>query len=239
MSERLQTLSTARAFDDWSDHWSDHYATGGAMGGRIDRFADALQGRVIEGSRILDYGCGTGDISRALASRGWQVVGCDVSAAMIEIARNADPEGVIDWAPLPADTPLPLPFESASFNGVVSSSVFEYLASSEKVIAEIARILAPDGWFLFTVPEPAHPVRMREAKKAALARFAPFWHLVRHTRWKSQYRYLRLSINRPPINVWAAMLADSGLRIHDSGRGDDPLALIVAQKPSATENDAP
>ena len=171
------------------------------------------------------------------AAKGWRVSGCDLSAAMIDVARVSDPEDAVDWALLSSDAPLPLPYETATFNGVVSSSVFEYLASPEDVLAEISRILAPDGWFLFTVPDPAHPVRVRETKKAALARFNPFWQVIRHTRWANQYRYLRISVNRPPIDVWATMLRHAGLVVRDTGPGDDPLAIIVAQKPATSEND--
>ncbi len=229
LNPQTQTEETASAFDQWSGHWSGHYAQNGGMGGRIDRFVAALNDRVMDGARVLDFGCGTGEITRALAAKGWLAEGCDMSAPMIDRARNGSGTQ-LNWTTLLPEKPLPLPFEDEVFAAVISSSVFEYLASPEAVIAEVSRLLMPGGWFMFTVPDPRHPIRRKELKKAVLAKNQFFWRLIKLTRWESEFRYLRISVNRPDIAVWLRMLSDAGFSVRDPGPCDDPLALLAAQK---------
>lgn len=47
-----------------------------------------------EGGRALDVGCGTGRAFRPLLDRGWQVHGCDLSPAMLEVAAREGGEEV-------------------------------------------------------------------------------------------------------------------------------------------------
>lgn len=42
----------------------------------------------LSGERLLDVGCGTGESLIPMLDRGWHVVGCDIAAAMVEIARQ-------------------------------------------------------------------------------------------------------------------------------------------------------
>jgi hypothetical protein len=57
----------------------------------FDRFAAA--GLLPQGCRVLDAGCGTGQMSLPLAERGHVVVGFDVSPGMVAIARGKVPAG--------------------------------------------------------------------------------------------------------------------------------------------------
>ena len=78
--------------------------------------------------RILDYGCGTGDIAAALAARGYRVEGRDMSPKMIEQARAIHAGSgvrfaIIESARADADA---MPGDQA-FDAIVCSSVLEYL----------------------------------------------------------------------------------------------------------------
>ena len=225
-----QTDATRRAFDDWSGHWREHYKDDGLMAGRVARFMAALSVPPAEGGKVLDFGCGTGEIAAAASSGGWQVDGCDISSRMIA-ACEARPDGAgVVWHALAPSTPLPLPFEDAAFDAVVSSSVFEYLAAPDAVLAEVARVLKPEGRLLFTVPDPRHDVRRREARLARLARIAPIWWIVSVTRWREMFRYLRISVNRPALAVWREMLHANGFDAAVPSDADDPLALLIGTK---------
>ena len=226
-----QTLDTAKAFDDWAGHWSSHYSLSGAMSGRIARFTEVLTNLNDKHGRVLDFGCGTGEITRALAGRDRQMTGCDLSTEMLLKAREADPDAKVTWVSIDADQPTRLPFADSSFAAVCSSSVFEYLSEPQDVIRDVYRALTPGGWLFFTVPAPRHPTRQKEVIKLLFAKFPPFWALIKRTRWRSEYRYLQISVNRQKVDIWLEMLKAEGFIASQVGDCIDPLALIAAQKP--------
>jgi demethylmenaquinone methyltransferase/2-methoxy-6-polyprenyl-1,4-benzoquinol methylase len=95
--------------------------------------------------RILDIGCGTGDLSLAFAPVG-SVVGCDFSHPMLrvgheKISGRATPNPV--WL-LETDA-LELPFAPGRFDAAVSAFVLRNLADARKGIAEMRRVLKPGG----------------------------------------------------------------------------------------------
>ena len=59
----------------------------------VRRDLPGILARHVQGHRALDFGCGTGRSTRLLAACGFDVVGIDVSASMIEQARSIDPIG--------------------------------------------------------------------------------------------------------------------------------------------------
>ena len=65
-----------RHFDERSEEWEDLYARP-QFQDRLQLFINGVKETVPEGSRILDYGCGTGTIALKLAECGYQVVGID------------------------------------------------------------------------------------------------------------------------------------------------------------------
>lgn len=91
---------------------------------------------------VLDAGCGTGRVGRQLAGRGLEVVGVDLDAEMLGTARRKAPG--VDWrlADL-ATVDLARSFEAA----VLAGNVMIFLApgSEQRVVANIARHLQPDG----------------------------------------------------------------------------------------------
>ena len=68
--------------------WGRNYEKNGPMRYRIELFVNALTRGLSPGARVLDLGCGTGDVSYAIMGKGMKVTGCDISASMIDKARN-------------------------------------------------------------------------------------------------------------------------------------------------------
>lgn len=103
---------------------------------------EALLGDV-NGKRVLEVGCGTGPVPESLADHGAEVVACDVSAAMLEIARSR----VGDSAELHHhDLAEPLTFlEDANVDLVVASLVFHNLHDWVGPLPELHGILRPTG----------------------------------------------------------------------------------------------
>ncbi len=105
----------------------------------------------VPGSRVIDIGCGAGRTSIALRNMGYDVVGVDYSANMIEAARALD--SAIEYfvqdarnMTFPSDT-----FDCAffSFNGLM---LLESYDDRKKAALEIHRVLKNKGIFYFTTP---------------------------------------------------------------------------------------
>jgi 2-polyprenyl-3-methyl-5-hydroxy-6-metoxy-1,4-benzoquinol methylase len=97
------------------------------------------------GSRVLDLGCGRGVILGALADRGFEVHGVELSAAA---ARGADPRAEIRIAARLEDAGYP----DAFFDQVVIWHVFEHLADPRATLATVHRIIVPGGRLIVALP---------------------------------------------------------------------------------------
>lgn len=103
--------------------------------------------------RALDFGCGVGRLSQALAQHFARVDGVDVSPAMVGLARSCNRHGerVTYHA---NDRPDLSIFPDATFDLVVSSIVLQHIepAVATRFLRELCRVLAPGGAFVFQLP---------------------------------------------------------------------------------------
>jgi len=90
----------------------------------------------VQSGKILDLGCGKGRFATRLIEGGASVVGLDLSAAMLAEAKGLNRVKA---------SALRLPFRDAAFDGVAAVEVFEHLPSVMGALAEIRRVLKPDG----------------------------------------------------------------------------------------------
>lgn len=106
----------------------------------------------VNGTRVLDAGCGPGVYSEWLITHGAEVVAVDVSPKMIELARHRLGSR-IDVRE--ADIAKPLTFlDSSSFDIVVSPLVLEYIEDWNNTLAEFYRVLRPKGYLIMSVTHP-------------------------------------------------------------------------------------
>jgi SAM-dependent methyltransferase len=97
---------------------------------------------------VLDVGCGDGHFAE-VAFEHQLDVGLD---PWWEPLREANERRQHRW--LTHAQGAPMPFADESFRTVISNSVLEHIPDVEPVLHEVARVLAPGGWFHFTVPGP-------------------------------------------------------------------------------------
>jgi SAM-dependent methyltransferase len=103
--------------------------------------------------RALDFGCGTGRSTRFVKSLGFEAVGVDISAEMLDLAREADPGG--DYRLSGATGPAGLGEER--FDLVLSVFTFDNIPTvARKIILfrELGRLLAPGGRLVNLVSSP-------------------------------------------------------------------------------------
>jgi 2-polyprenyl-3-methyl-5-hydroxy-6-metoxy-1,4-benzoquinol methylase len=98
--------------------------------------------------RVLDAGCGVGYGSAMLAAAGAEeVIGIDIARAAVAGAEQVYPGVAFAVADVRA-----LPFDDGRFDVVVCFEVIEHLNGQPEVIAELARVLAPDGVLAISSP---------------------------------------------------------------------------------------
>jgi SAM-dependent methyltransferase len=98
--------------------------------------------------RILDFGCGAGDAAKCFVERGHHVVGVDISASGIRLAKTKVPAATFELI----DSETHLPFPDESFDICFCTEVIEHLFDVKGFISEISRLLVKDGLFLLTTP---------------------------------------------------------------------------------------
>ena len=95
--------------------------------------------------RAIELGCATGGFLQKLRDAGWQIQGIEPAAEAAEVARGAGFDihtGTLESVAIPNE----------SFNAACAWMVIEHLPDPRSSLSEIARVLRPDGWFAFSVP---------------------------------------------------------------------------------------
>ncbi len=98
--------------------------------------------------KILDIGCGNGNISLALGSLGFEVIGIDIDQVSIEMAKSRNVFSTVSFQVLDANS-----FDvHDAFDAIVCSEVLEHLTKPKELTEQIYKILKPGGIFIATVP---------------------------------------------------------------------------------------
>lgn len=116
---------------------------------RLIEAAYASNGAV-KGIKVLDAGCGQGELSVYLACCGFTVVGVDVSSVVCVQARQlAAAIGVSDRCTFLAEDLTKLPLADASIHYVIGHAALHHFIKYDGVSAELARVLRPGGQGFF------------------------------------------------------------------------------------------
>ena len=136
---------------------------------REGAFVHQLAGGVVEwlapqsAERILDLGCGDGQLTAQLAATGVIVTGVDASLAMVEAARA---RGITaDHAPAEQ-----LPYPEATFDAVFSNAALHWVRGQDEMLAQVHRVLRSGGRFVAEMGGHGNIAAIRVAFMAVLAR---------------------------------------------------------------------
>ena len=134
----------------WETHanWWIEGFTDGADPEYEEQILPLAASELASARRVLDVGCGDGQISRLAARLGADVVGIDPTWNCVSVAAQ---RGGASFARAEAAA---LPFADACFDAVVACLVFEHIREVDDAIAEVARVLEPGGLFCFFLNHP-------------------------------------------------------------------------------------
>ncbi|HZB88799.1 MAG TPA: class I SAM-dependent methyltransferase [Terracidiphilus sp.] len=115
--------------------------------GKNGAFVHGLAGGVVDwlaaqpGERILDLGCGDGQLSERLAASGARIQGVDASPQMVAAARARGVAAEHGSAEA-------LPFTDAAFDAVFSNAALHWVRGQDAMLGEVHRVLKPGGRFV-------------------------------------------------------------------------------------------
>ena len=96
------------------------------------------------GARVLDLACGTGDLTRALARKGFAVVGLDISQEMMALGK-VKCAGLDPQPQFVRGSAEQIPFPDGSFDAVTIAFGLRNFDHRDRCLAEIRRVLRPGG----------------------------------------------------------------------------------------------
>lgn len=98
--------------------------------------------------RVLDVGCGEGQLTAALADAGLEAVGADVAEEPLRRAREQHPGLELQLLPLEGEWPL----ADASFDAVWAGETIEHVADTAGWLSQVRRVLRSGGLLLLSTP---------------------------------------------------------------------------------------
>ena len=181
----------------------------------------------------IDAGCGTGTHLGLLASRGWTVVGADVSSDQLRLARRR-------WHALVQGDAGRMPFHDACASRVVSVLTLTDFDDVDPFFHEAKRILSPDGLLVVISVHPCFvgPFARMEGGPDGVAMVYPgYWITARVFQGPGIGPGVRsrVGVRHVPLSELLNKLLSSGLqseRVEELGEGTVPwLVAFRAKKP--------
>jgi ubiquinone/menaquinone biosynthesis C-methylase UbiE len=116
---------------------------------KVDAILDSVLPANGKGLRLLDSGCGSGHTLHKYSLRGYHCSGVDAAPGMVENAQALNPNLDVRLGDVEQ-----VPFDTESFDYVLSIEVIRYLQDARHAIRECHRVLRPGGTALVTAMPP-------------------------------------------------------------------------------------
>jgi ubiquinone/menaquinone biosynthesis C-methylase UbiE len=105
------------------------------------------------GARILDVGCGIGNISKRLSAYGYEIIALDREVKLLSSLKDIvnNTKRTFPMYIVAADA-KGLPFKDSFFDGIIMAEVLEHIENPKEALSECNRILKTNGMFCLSVP---------------------------------------------------------------------------------------
>jgi 2-polyprenyl-6-hydroxyphenyl methylase/3-demethylubiquinone-9 3-methyltransferase len=216
--------------DEWERRYQKH-----SFRMRQSVLLKCIEGRDLAGTVWLDAGCGTGTLARFLAARGCSVLGVDAAPEMVAAAAQA--ANVMNYSArlsfVHVNTIARLGLDDNLLDGILCSSVLEYVPDPNACLHEFARVLKPGGLLLVSFPNRNSAVRRMQLSCHQLGdlcgqKWARFLDYSRHQYSKHEFEQLLMQagFRGQKLVPFGSPLP----RLAQRSRHWAPLLMFVAQK---------
>ena len=189
---------------------------------RLHALQECLRGYDLRSQLWVDAGCGTGTLSRWLAEQGCHVRGVDAAQEMVQIgasiALDKKYTGTLTLQCI--ETIATLPVSSGSLDGVLCSSVLEYVQNPDACLREFVRVLRPGGLLLVSVPNAQSIARMGQAAI----------HRLGCSVGKRWFRFLDYSIHQYSVEQFIRLLSSHRFRAKKVLPFGSPIPLWLQRR---------
>jgi SAM-dependent methyltransferase len=214
-------------FSHWEQHagWWQREFTDGADPEYEEQILPLVEQHLAGVGRVLDVGCGEGQVARRLAALGDEVVGVDPTRAQLAVARER--AGGPRYA-LAAAGGLPCP--SRSFDAVVMCLVIEHVDPIEPCFREVARVLVPGGRFLLLLN---HPLLQAPGSGWVDDRILEeqYWRVGPYLDDETTLEEIRPGVELPfihrPLSRYVHVMGEVGLLIDDMAEPPPPPGFLA------------
>ena len=161
---RKRGMTGKQIFDDWPERYDRWFDT--PVGKAVLRYERELILDLLspgQGEQILDAGSGTGIFTREFFIRGADVVGLDISWAMLRRAMVNNE--AFSHRMVTADMAL-LPFADGVFDKTVSVTALEFIKDEKRAVAELFRVTRPGGIVVVATLNSLSPWAIRRGENA-------------------------------------------------------------------------
>ena len=166
------------------------------------------------GLRVLDLACGQGRLTRQLARRGAYVVGLDISARLLELAREAEKVDPLGITYVEADATAGDLLVDEQFDGITCHFGLSDIDDLGAALAAVSRLLRPGGWFAFSILHPCFPGWGDDAPSSwptGSGYFAEGWWLATNSGFRG-----KVGASHRMLSTYLNALVDNGLAIERS-----------------------
>jgi 2-polyprenyl-3-methyl-5-hydroxy-6-metoxy-1,4-benzoquinol methylase len=162
--------------------------------------------------RILDFGCGPGEVTAQLAEQFTEVEGCDNSSAMLDIARRHRRVNYFEW-----DSEGLLPEGHEPYDVIISKLVVPFIERLDVFAASMHRTLNESGVLILSVPHPSYSAHQVK----------DYWEEVKYRQQISQFGIYDTPIHRS-FERYMAVFMRNGFVLSGAAEPQAPEEVVLA-----------